>query len=111
MRNGAVVTGKDANGTITDDGYLLKDPIAVGTTWGGPNDTSTITSITDTDVVPAGVYTNVVVVEAIRTDEPDRKSEWKFAAKVGLTSQIGYVKVGGTWVAGGAIKLKTVALQ
>jgi len=78
--------------SLNDDGYYaLRTPLEVGNSWQDPFDarvTLTIVSVTDTTTVPAGTFTNCIVVEDVLSlpGDDDVIVSW-YAAGVGLVRE------------------------
>jgi hypothetical protein len=67
---------------VTVGDFVLKNPIALGSTWNVFAGKATITSVTQTVSGPSGDYTNCVIVETLRAD-PARLSRTTYAPGIG----------------------------
>lgn len=87
-------SGEEADKRAPTTDYILRGPIRVGTRWPIAEGVATITATGQTVTVPAGTFSNCVVVEEAR-EEPPRLVRTTYAPGVGPVSLDSLVQIPG----------------
>jgi hypothetical protein len=87
--------------------YFIKDPVAVGSGWAVASGTAKVVSTSQEVTMPAGHFTNCLVVEVTRTD-PMRIVRTTYAPEVGFVAMELQVQQGDRFVTTTRATLRSV---